>query len=152
MPTGPADFRGPIEQARRRFADLQPGVLAIVSRADPAHFLGRIGWRFESDPEMGVADIGYSVHPATRGRGVATAAVVLAQRWLMYDDSGPRVARVQLDHSVENLASCRVAVAAGLPVEGVRRGLLPLRDASAPGGVRRHDVCLHGTVAEELGG
>ena len=57
--------------------------------------------------------------------------------------------RVQLDHSVENVASCRVALAAGLEIEGVRRGFLPLRDPAAPDGVRRHDVCLHGVVAPD---
>ena len=42
------------------------------------------------------------------------------------------MARVQLDHSVENIASCRVALAAGFEIEGVRRGFLPLRDPTAP--------------------
>jgi RimJ/RimL family protein N-acetyltransferase len=57
------------------------------------------------------------------------------------------MARVQLDHSVENVASCRVALAAGFEREGMRRAYLPLRDPESPTGVRRHDVCLHGYVA-----
>jgi RimJ/RimL family protein N-acetyltransferase len=59
---------------------------------------------------------------------------------------GRGLARVQLDHSVENEPSCRVALAAGFEREGIRRSFLPLRDPDAPGGVRRHDVCLHGCV------
>ena len=55
---------------------------------------------------------------------------------------GRGLERVQLDHSTENPASCRVALAAGFEREGVRRGYLPLREAD--GTVRRHDVCLHG--------
>ncbi len=58
------------------------------------------------------------------------------------------MARVQLDHSVENPASCAVAEAAGFAQEGVRRGFLPLRDPDAPFGVRRHDVCLHGYLPD----
>ncbi len=67
-------------------------------------------------------------------------------RWLTVDDDGPHLARVQLDHSVENPASCRTALAAGFEREGVRKAFLPLRDDGAPDGVRRHDVCLHGFV------
>ena len=64
-------------------------------------------------------------------------------RWLMAPD-GRGLDRVQLDHSTENPASCRVALAAGFEREGIRRGYLPLRDPD--GTVRRHDVCLHGTI------
>ena len=39
---------------------------------------------------------------------------------------------MQLDHSVENEASCRAALAAGFEREGVRRGYLPLRDPTLP--------------------
>ena len=62
-------------------------------------------------------------------------------RWLMAPE-GRGLERVQLDHSTENPASCRVALAAGFEREGVRRGYLPLREPD--GTVRRHDVCLHG--------
>ena len=36
---------------------------------------------------------------------------------------------MQLDHSVENPASCRTALASGFSREGVRTGYLPLREA-----------------------
>jgi RimJ/RimL family protein N-acetyltransferase len=53
--------------------------------------------------------------------------------------------RVQLDHAVENVASCRTADHAGFTREGVRRHFLPLQDsAGAP--VVFHDTCLHGLV------
>ena len=54
-------------------------------------------------------------------------------RWLTADPTGPHVARVQLDHSVENPASCRTALRAGFAREGVRAAFLPLRDPDAPG-------------------
>ncbi|HET8971254.1 MAG TPA: GNAT family protein, partial [Candidatus Nanopelagicales bacterium] len=76
-------------------------------------------------------------------RGIGRRAIVTLTRWLMSTE-GRGLERVQLDHSTENPASCRVARAAGFAQEGIRRGYLPLR--AADGTVRRHDVCLHGCV------
>ncbi len=130
--------------AGEHFTALEPGTLVMAPAEDPDRFLGAVGWAFHVPPALRIADIGYGVHPDARGRGVATRATRRLTRWLTEDDDGPRLARVQLDHSVENTASCRAALAAGLPREGVRLGYLPLRDPEAPDGVRRHDVCLHG--------
>ena len=142
-PRVPSDVLARIEESAARVEAREPATLAVVDRDDV--FLGDVSWRLDAAPALAVADVGYAVHPDARGRGVATAAVRLLVPWLLEDPSGPGLARVQLDHSVENLASCRVALAAGLAQEGVRRGFLPLRDAA--GDVRRHDVCLHGVVA-----
>ncbi len=130
--------------AGEHFTALEPGTLVMAPAEDPDRFLGTVGWFFHVPAALRIADIGYGVHPDARGRGVATRATRRLTRWLTEDDDGPRLARVQLDHSVENTASCRAALAAGLPQEGVRLGYLPLRDPEAPDGVRRHDVCLHG--------
>ena len=135
-----------VVEAGARFAERLPGTLVVVATEAPDHFLGTIGWSFHVPPTLLVADIGYAVHPDARGRGVATRGVRALTRWLTTDAEGPGVARVQLDHSVENEPSCRTALAAGLEREGIRRGYLPLRDPDAPDGVRRHDVCLHGVV------
>lgn len=125
------------------WAERRPGTLVIAEAADHDHLLGDISWRWTGSEQLGVAELGYVVHPDARGRGVARAAMVLFTRWLLAAE-GRGLARVQLDHSVENPASCRVALAAGFEQEGIRRGFLPLRDSS--GDVRRHDVCLHGTI------
>ena len=119
-----------------------------MSVDDPARFLGSAAWLFHVPAPLRVADIGYAVHPDSRGQGVATRAVRTLTRWLTVDDDGPALPRVQLDHSVENTASCRTALAAGFEKEGVRRHFLPLRDQDAPGGERRHDVCMHGYVPD----
>lgn len=144
---------GSLEQVDSRVAAsrdaleaLLPGVLAIADLQRPEHFLGDVAWRREAHPTMGVVDVGYAVHPDARGDGVASRALRLLVHWLLCDPDGPGAARVQLDHSVENLASCRVALAAGMEREGVRRSFLPLRDPAHASGVRRHDVCLHGVV------
>jgi RimJ/RimL family protein N-acetyltransferase len=135
-----------VTRARQHFATQQPTTFVVVDASDPQRFLGTVGWSFHVPAPLQVADVGYSVHPDARGRGVATRALRTVTRWLTLDADGPRLARVQLDHSVENPASCRTALAAGFAREGVRVGFLPLRDPDAPTGVRRHDVCLHGLL------
>ena len=137
-----------ISEAAERFEAQEPGTFAIVAAEHPDHLLGTVGWNFHLPPALRIADIGYAVHPDARGRGVATRAIRTLTRWLTEDADGPCLPRVQLDHSVENDASCRAALAAGFEREGIRRGYLPLRDPDAPGGSRRHDVCLHGFVAD----
>ncbi|HEY3016054.1 MAG TPA: GNAT family N-acetyltransferase [Nocardioides sp.] len=133
-----------VQDARDRFDKGEPGLLVIAEAHEPDRFLGNISWRQSIHPEMGIADIGYGVHPDARGRGLASRAIALFARWLMEDADGPQLPRVQLDHSVENPASCRAALAGGFEREGIRRSYLPLREPA--GGVRRHDVCLHGRV------
>jgi RimJ/RimL family protein N-acetyltransferase len=148
LPESASDLDARVEDAGERFADTQPGTLVVGTAEDPDRFLGTVSWSFHVPPPLRIADIGYGVHPDARRRGVATRAIRVLTRWLTEDADGPGLARVQLDHSVENDASCRVALAAGFPREGVRLGYLPLRDPEAPDGVRRHDVCLHGIAAE----
>ena len=127
-------------------AAVEPGSLTIASEDEPDRFLGTVAWMFHVPPPLRIADIGYAVHPDSRGQGVASRAVRAITRWLTADDDGPHLPRVQLDHSVENVASCRTALSGGFEQEGVRRCFLPLRDPDAPDGERRHDVCLHGYV------
>jgi RimJ/RimL family protein N-acetyltransferase len=146
LPETVEDLDRRIADAVRRFADEEPTSFVIVDEHDQERFLGTIGWSFHVPPPLRVGDVGYGVHPDARGQGVATRSLRTLTRWLTVDDDGPRLARVQLDHSTEHPASCRVALAAGYEKEGVRRAFLPLRDDSVAGGVRRHDVCLHGLV------
>ena len=136
-----------VAEARRKYAAHEPTTFVIVMEHNPELFLGTVGYSFHVPAPLRVADVGYSVHPDSRGRGVATGALRTLSRWLITHPEGPQVVRVQLDHSVENPASCRTALAAGFEREGIRRSFLPLRDPAAPGGARRHDVCLHGLVA-----
>ncbi len=150
LPESAADLEDRMKRARDRFATVEPCDLTIVAEDAPGRFLGTMSWRRDVPALLRVADVGYAVHPDERGQGVAGRALRLMVHWLTADPDGPRMARVQLDHSVENLASCRTALAAGMDREGVRRGFLPLRDAEAPAGVRRHDVCLHGILADPV--
>ncbi|MBG0833032.1 GNAT family N-acetyltransferase [Planomonospora sp. ID67723] len=94
--------------------------------ADPGTgaWLGNIG--LKPPGARGNAEIGYLVAPWARGRGVATAATRALTAWAFAHG----VHRVDLLAAVENLASQRVALAAGFQREGVRRGDEPLRDGS----------------------
>ena len=67
----------------------------------------------------GVAEVGYWVAAAARGRGVATTATRLAARWAFAAE--PRLERLQLRADVENEPSNRVAAKAGFTREGVLR-------------------------------
>jgi RimJ/RimL family protein N-acetyltransferase len=143
---------GKIEESATAWAERAPGHVAVADADEPDHLLGIVTWRL-GEPILSIADVGYVVHADARGRGVATRGLRVLTDWLigtLPEDAGqdsPRLPRVQLDHSVENAASCTVALRAGYEREGVRRSYLPLRDPEAPDGVRRHDVCLHGLVA-----
>ncbi|GAA3447255.1 GNAT family N-acetyltransferase [Planomonospora venezuelensis] len=94
--------------------------------ADPGtgEWLGNIG--LKPPGPRGSAEIGYLVAPWARGRGVAAAATRALTAWAFAHG----MHRVDLLAAVGNLASQRVALAAGFRREGVRRGDEPLRDGS----------------------
>ena len=141
VPTTTDDLAERIAGSARAWGERTPSTLVAVDEDAPDVFLGDISWRWAYGERLGLADLGYGTHPDARGRGVARRAIVGLTRWLMSPE-GRGLDRVQLDHSTENPASCRVALAAGFALEGIRRGYLPLRGPD--GVVRRHDVCLHG--------
>jgi RimJ/RimL family protein N-acetyltransferase len=65
---------------------------------------------FAVDREQRRAEIGFRTVPAARGRGVAAAAAAAACARIAAEGL---VDRIELFHAVENVASCRVAQAAG---------------------------------------
>ena len=83
----------------------------------------------------GLAEAAYWTLSTARGQGVASLALRTATRWGF--DIG--LHRVELEHSTQNLPSCRVADRAGFPVEGTRR-------SAALHGDGWHDMHLHGRV------
>ena len=135
-----------LEGDRARALGGGPSSYAVVA-AGTGDLLGDVACRLDIPP-LGVADIGYATLPEARGRGVATSALRLLSDWLLAP-GGAGLARVQLDHAVGNVASCRVAKRAGFDQEGLRRRYLPLVDPEAPEGWSRADVCLHGRVSDD---
>lgn len=92
------------------------------------------------DPLGGDAEVGYRTAPHARGRGVATDALAAVSRWAF---GALGLARIELLHAVEHESSCRVAVRAGYPLEGVLRKSYVYGD-----GVRR-DEHLHARLATD---
>src|SRR4051794_329933 len=99
-------------------------------------FAGTIDYRPDGH---GAADLGYGLHPAARGRGVAVSAVRLAVSWAFASD-GLEV--VHWSAYVGNWASRRTAWRCGFRVEGTVRQLL-----SANG--RRYDAWVGSLVRGE---
>lgn len=118
------------------------GTGASWAVTDPWHgdLLGRVAFR-DVDLADGTAELAYWVLPAARGRGVAATAVRTVSRWA-FDEIGFQ--RLELEHSVANIASCRVALATGFAAEGTLR-------ASARHTDGWHDMHLHARLRTDLG-
>ncbi|HET8614902.1 MAG TPA: GNAT family protein [Actinomycetales bacterium] len=132
-----------LAKAVQSAADDDPTSFVIAAEAEPQRVLGSIDFRRDHPiPPFSVVDVGYGVLPEARGRHVASRALALLSRWVLSPD-GMDLERVQLDHAVENVASCRTADRAGFTREGRRARFLPLQESpDAP--VVLHDTCLHG--------
>jgi RimJ/RimL family protein N-acetyltransferase len=125
----------------RRRADWSDGSHASWAVADPAddRLLGDVSLH-ELDLAGADAEIGYTVLPGERGRGVARRAIAAATRYA-FTELG--FFRVQLYHAVENVASCNAALAVGFLHEGT------LRQSYRYGDGRRHDEHLHARLATD---
>lgn len=111
---------------------------AIVDAAT-GEYLGSFG--LTKPDGWGTVEVGYAVAPWARGRGVATTATRAAADWAF--DRG--VHRVALIAEVENVASIKVAYAAGFAQEGVQREAKQLRDG------RRADWVVFARLATDSG-
>ena len=107
----------------RLWLDLHPARLAAgdgaafaITEAGDELPVGSIGVRVMHD--QGIAETGYHVVEARRGRGLATAALRLIARWTFAELP---VARLQLTTHLDNPGSQRVAEKAGFTREGVLR-------------------------------
>lgn len=95
---------------------------------------------FAIDRDHATAKIGYRVAAWQRRRGVGSAVVAIVTGWA-FTELG--LVRLQLEHAVANVASCRVASNAGFVLEGI------LRSASQDGLGMRHDDHVHGRLATD---
>jgi RimJ/RimL family protein N-acetyltransferase len=122
------------EEDARRWVALQPSLIAggrerhfAIAGAQDDALLGMTGVH-HVDRAARSALCGYWVGPHHRGRGVAGRALRLLVRWAL-DDYG--VVRLGLFADVENVASQRVAEAAGFTVVGPARHLIGGREREA---------------------
>lgn len=99
---------------------LRPGRLEWSVRDERGELAGRVALH-GIDLEDGVAEIGYGLFEAHRGRGAARAVV---REVTLYGFAELGLRRVELVHAVENERSCRLATACGYALEGVMRQAL----------------------------
>ena len=125
-------------------ADWSDGTHATWSAVDreSLRMIGNVSL-FAIDTDDRVAKIGYRVLPSARGRGVARQMVDAVTRWA-FDSRG--LMRVQLEHSVHNVASCRVAEAAGFVYEGTTRSAYAVPESEV-----REDCHIHGRLPGDPG-
>jgi [ribosomal protein S5]-alanine N-acetyltransferase len=90
-------------------------------RGSERGFCGSIGLRLEGG---GIAEVGFGLHPAARGRSIMNAALHLVCAY-GFDDAGLHVIRWRA--VAGNWASRRVAAKAGFVFDGMVRRLLPHR-------------------------
>jgi ribosomal-protein-alanine N-acetyltransferase len=109
---------------------------AIAQESDNVAF-GRFAFQ-TIDFIGGSAEIAYWLLPQFRGEGYASLAVTVICDWA-FEQLG--LHRVQLIHSVHNVASCRVAQGAGFDLEGTLRSECQYQDGW-------HDTHLHARVRE----
>jgi len=140
QPYGEADARTYVAMTRRGWKDGTHAAFAITDAAS-AEVLGSVGAHW-LDPEQGVAEVGYWVRREARGRGVATRATRLVARWAV-TNCGTK--RLQLRADELNVASQRVAEAAGFKREGVLRSA---RYNARQG--RRIDFVIYSLLEDEL--
>jgi ribosomal-protein-alanine N-acetyltransferase len=136
-PYSEADARAWMDAQPARLAEGDGVTFAIVAGGGAP--VGSVGLRIDPS-DRDIAEAGYMVARAARGRGVATTALRLAARWTLRDLG---VARVQLSTHVENAASQRVAERAGFRREGVLRSWEEIRGA-------RIDLEMFSLVATDL--
>ena len=89
--------------------------------------------------DAGAAEISYWVLPQARGRRVAQRALAAVTTWA-FEVVG--LHRIEISHSTQNQASCRVAERAGYRAEGVKRSEALHADGW-------HDMHLHARIATD---
>jgi ribosomal-protein-alanine N-acetyltransferase len=124
-------------EERRRAGD---GVTFAVVPRDADRLVGLVSLS-NADWAALVTEIHYWTAPWGRGRGYATDATRAIARWALTEQG---LARVSLEVVIDNVASVRVAEAAGFKLEGV------LRDAAMTN-AGRGDVAVYSLIARDLG-
>ncbi len=97
--------------------------------------VGRVSLKY-FDLDDGQAEVAYWTVPNARGNGVGPRAVRAVTAWA-FDTVGFH--RLELMHSVDNPASCRVADKAGFVLEGTKRSAALHADGW-------HDMHLHARI------
>ncbi|MGY0237101.1 GNAT family N-acetyltransferase [Longispora urticae] len=124
-----------------RMADWSGGghVTFVILDAAGGTLLGIVALH-HIDRAQQAAEVGYTVAPWARGRGVAAAAVTAVCGWGF---GALDLVRIGLLHSTGNAASCRVAEKSGFALEGVTRASYRYADGLL------HDEHLHARLRSD---
>jgi len=123
-PPDPDEIRRMAEQAWLTWLTGPAARFAMVDVAT-GRCAGDIVLRKAGPPQVG--GIGYTVHPAFRGRGYTARALRLLAAWA-FDTAD--FARLELGAKVDNVASQKAALSGGFQPDGTRRGRLRNGDGS----------------------
>jgi RimJ/RimL family protein N-acetyltransferase len=93
-------------------------------RTDDGELIGMIGWRVRGD-------VGFWMAAEHRGRGYMVEALATVAEWVFVEH---RPERITWESLPGNVASARVARAAGFRYTGIAPVLVPARDGSHPDG------------------
>ncbi len=110
-----AEAIGWIEECAESWRAERSATWAIV-RSSTSEIVGRV--TIYTSLEDGYGEVSYWVLPHARRQGIASRACIAATEWA----HALGLHRIQLEHSVANDASRRVALRCGFLEEGVRRG------------------------------
>jgi RimJ/RimL family protein N-acetyltransferase len=140
MGSGPASVPEAEEWIDRRVAESTGGTALCwtIRTAVGGHLAGTVNLH-HVDAEQAVAEVGYTVAPAYRRRGVAQAALNVACN---YGFGALSLARICAYHAVGNTASCAVMERGGFLAEG------ELRQSYVVNGARV-DEHLHARLATD---
>jgi RimJ/RimL family protein N-acetyltransferase len=102
----------------------------IIADADSGAYAGAV--LLNDARPAAIVELGYSVHPAYRGRGLAARALTLLMPWAF---GGLEAARIEARTDPDNVASQRTLARAGFTREGLERGSRSVH------GQRRDMIC-----------
>jgi RimJ/RimL family protein N-acetyltransferase len=114
-------------RARRADAETGTGYSFAVLQVDPGlpeQLVGSVSLRGLT-PVAVAAEVGYWVAAAARGRGVAPRSVDALCHWALARPRRRPLERLELLHSVDNHASCRVAEKTGFRLSAILPPLPP---------------------------
>lgn len=121
MHGSPISYREWIRQLRRNERNGTGAVFAITCRDK---IVGQISLGAICYGAMRTGVVGYWVDERCAGRGYAPMAVALLADWAMFDPTGPKLHRMEIDMLPENSRSRAVAVKVGATFEGDRRAYM----------------------------
>jgi RimJ/RimL family protein N-acetyltransferase len=111
--TDPDTLRAEIDLMSRRAPGDRGWVQLSVLERESGRLVGDVGMS-PAEGEPGVMKIGYTIEPASQGRGYATEAVAALVDYL-FDELGVEIVRMYAD--ADNVASIRVAEKVGMRLE-----------------------------------